>query len=137
MARIAKQRDLLQAMDEHCKSITVRVTTRCKSVSVEVDGLGAMTGLWLGESAYRAGADALAKLIVDTAGAAARAASDRQSYLVREFTERLTALQQTPLVRRDGSVLQPRSHSSVVEQTGAGVLPTDTTAPLPSRRRTR
>lgn len=109
MARIAKQRDLIQTMDEHCKSIAVRVTSHCKSVSVEVDGLGAMTGLWLGESAYRAGADALAKLIVGTADAAARAALHRQSYLAREFTERLDALQQTPLVRRDGSTFQPRS----------------------------
>ena len=107
IARIVKQRDLIQAMDEQCRSISVRVTSRCKSVSVQVDGLGAMTGLWLGDSVYRLGADGLAKLIVDTAQAAAWAAMDRQRYLIREFTDRLTALQQTPLVRRDGTTFKP------------------------------
>ena len=76
-------------MDEHCKSISARVTSRDKTVSVEVDGLGAMTGLWLAESAYRNGPDALAKLIVDTADAAAKVAMARQSFLVKEFTEQL------------------------------------------------
>jgi DNA-binding protein YbaB len=107
IARIVMQRDLIQAMDQHCKSMSVRVTSRCKSVSVEVDGLGAMTGLWLGESAYHKGADALAKLIVDTAHAAAKQALDRQSHLIKEFTERLTTLQQAPLTRRDGTTFQP------------------------------
>jgi DNA-binding protein YbaB len=107
MARIAKQRDLITALDEHCASITVRATSRDESVSVEVDGLGAMTGLWLSESAYRVGADALAKLIVDTAHVAAKQAIDRQSYLITEFTERMTALQQAPLIRRDGTTLWP------------------------------
>jgi DNA-binding protein YbaB len=108
IARIGKQRDLLAAMNEHCKAISARVTSRDRSVSVEVDGLGAMTGLWLGEHAYRNGADALAKLIVDTAGAAAKVALARQNYLLKEFTERLSTLQQAPLTRRDGSTFQPR-----------------------------
>jgi DNA-binding protein YbaB len=107
MARIAEQRDLIQAMDEHCKSVTVRVTSRCKSVSVQVDGLGAMTGLWLGDSAYHNGSEALAALIVETARAAAQAAMDRQRYLIREFTARMAALQQAPLIRRDGTTFQP------------------------------
>lgn len=97
VARMALQRDLLAAMHEHCQSISARVTTRDRSVSVEVNGLGAMTGLWLGDSAYRNGADALSKLIVDTADAAAKVAVARQSFLVKEFNERLTALQQNPL----------------------------------------
>jgi DNA-binding protein YbaB len=109
IANIIKQRDLMTAMHEHCKSISARVTSRDKAVSVEVDGLGAMTGLWLGEHAYRNGADALAKLIVDTAGAAAKVVLARQNYLVKEFTERLSALQQAPLTRRDGSTFQPDS----------------------------
>ena len=107
LARIARQRDLIHAMDDHCRSISARVTSRDRSVSVEVDGLGAITGLWLGESAYRKGADALAKLIVDCAQAAAKEALDRQSYLIREFTERLTMLQQAPLTRSDGTTFQP------------------------------
>jgi DNA-binding protein YbaB len=107
IARIVKQRDLMSAMHEHCKSISARVTSRDKTVSVEVDGLGAMTGLWLAESAYRNGPDALAKLVVDTADAAAKVAMARQSFLVEEFTERLAALQQAPLARRNGSTFQP------------------------------
>jgi DNA-binding protein YbaB len=112
LARIAKQRDLIHAMDEHCKSMSVRVTSRCKSVSVEVDGLGAMTRLWLGDSAYHDGADALAKLIVDTARAAAKQALDRQSYLIKEFTQRLNTLQHAPLTRHDGTTFQPGSPTS-------------------------
>src|SRR5690242_6668317 len=107
IARMAMQRDLMAAMHEHCQSISARVTSRDKSVSVEVDGLGAMTGLWLGDTAYRNGAGALAKLIVDTADAAAKVAVARQNFLIKEFNERLTALQQAPLTRRDGSTFQP------------------------------
>ena len=108
IARIVLQRNLMQAMDEHCKSISARVTSGDKSVSVQVDGLGAMTGLWLGESAYRNGPDALAQLIVDTARAAAKVALDRQAFLLKEFNDRLRALQQAPLTRYDGTTFQPR-----------------------------
>jgi DNA-binding protein YbaB len=108
IARIVLQRNLMQAMDEHCKSISARVTSGDKTVSVQVDGLGAMTGLWLGESAYRNGPTALAQLIVDTARVAAKVALDRQTFLLKEFNDRLRALQQAPLTRYDGSSFQPR-----------------------------
>jgi DNA-binding protein YbaB len=107
LARIGVQRDLMQAMDQHCKSISVRVTSRCGSVSAEVDGLGAMTGLWLGDSAYHKGSEALAKLILDTVQAAAKAAAERQAYLIKEFMERMSRLRQTPLIRSDGSTFEP------------------------------
>jgi DNA-binding protein YbaB len=107
LARVALQRDLIQAMNEHCKSISARVTSRDKSVSVQVDGLGGMTGLWLADSAARHGADALATLIVQTAHAAALVAQERQTYLLTEFSERLAALQRQPLARHDGSTFQP------------------------------
>ena len=110
IARVVMQRDLMQAMDEHCKSISARVTSRDRSVSVQVDGLGSMTGLWLGDSASRHGADALAKLIVETAHAAARVSQERQAYLLKEFSERLTTLQGQPLTRHDGSTFQPAAH---------------------------
>ena len=105
--RMAMQRDLIAAMHEHFQSISARVTSRDRSVSVAVDGLGGMTGLWLGDSAYRNGADALAKLIVDNADAAAKVAVARQNFLIKEFNERLSSLQQTPLTRWDGSTFQP------------------------------
>jgi hypothetical protein len=106
--RILKQRNLVQAMDEHCKSIAARVTSRDQNVSVEVDGFGAMTGLWLGPAAHTLGPAALAKLIVETAQAAARVAADRQNYLTQEFNKRLTELQKEPLTGWDGSTFEPR-----------------------------
>jgi hypothetical protein len=62
-------------------------------VSVQVDGLGAMTGLWLAPSAYRHGATALARLIVETAQASAKVAAERQQYLLRQFSARMLDLQ--------------------------------------------
>jgi DNA-binding protein YbaB len=107
IARIIKQRDLMQAMNEHCKSISVRVTSRDQSVSVEVDGVGTLTGLWLGENAYRHGPDGLSALIIETSQAAAKTALDRQNYLMKEFNERMVALQEAPLTRWDGSSVTP------------------------------
>ncbi|WP_235887081.1 YbaB/EbfC family nucleoid-associated protein [Mycolicibacterium arabiense] len=107
LARIDEQRDLIQALHDECQSITVRATNRDRSVSVEVDGMAAMTGLWLGETAYRNGADDLARQIVDTAQAAAKIAADRQRYLLERFAERLSVLERAPLKRSDGSTHQP------------------------------
>ncbi|BBX89045.1 YbaB/EbfC family nucleoid-associated protein [Mycolicibacterium boenickei] len=107
IGRIRKERDLVQAMDEHCQSISARVTSRDGNVSAEVDGLGAMTGLWLGPAAHKLGADALAKLIIETAGAAAQVAAARQQFLSQEFAARLQELSEAPLTRWDGSTFQP------------------------------
>lgn len=76
-------------------------------MSVQLDGLGLMTGLWMGESAYRIGPDALAQLIVGTARAAAQVALDRETFLLEEFNEWLRALQQAPLTRYGASTFQP------------------------------
>jgi DNA-binding protein YbaB len=105
--RVIKQRDLVQSMTEETKSISVRVTSRDRAVSAEVDGLGALTGLWLGPPATRLEADALAKLIVDTAQEAARMAMERYAFLMQEFTTRMEELQKAPLTRWDGTVIQP------------------------------
>jgi hypothetical protein len=107
IARIIKQRDLMAAMDDHCQSISARVTSRDQNVSVEVDGLGAMTELRLGPNAHKLGPDALAKLIVDTARAAAKVAADRQNYLTEEFSRRMHKLRRTPLKRWDGTTFEP------------------------------
>jgi hypothetical protein len=107
VARIIKQRNLVQAMDEHCKSIAARVTSRDQKVSVEVDGFGAITGLWLGASAHTLGPRELAKLIVETAQAAARVAADRQRYLTEEFSNRMDELQVEPLICSDGTTFEP------------------------------
>lgn len=107
IARIVKQRDLVAAMDDHCKSISARVTSRDQNVSVEVDGYGAMTGLWLGPNAHKLGADALSKLIVETAQAAAGVATVRHGYLSEEFSRRMNELRQAPLTRWDGTTFTP------------------------------
>src|SRR5687767_1961137 len=93
-------------MDDHCQTISARVTSRDQNVSVEVDGLGAMTGLRLGPNAHKLGPDALAKLIVETAHAAARVAADRQKYLTEEFSKRMRKLRQEPLTRWDGTTFE-------------------------------
>jgi DNA-binding protein YbaB len=107
IARIIKQRDLVAAMDDHCQTISARVTSRDKNVSVEVDGFGAMTELRLGPNARKLGPDALAKLIVETAHAAAKVAADRQTYLTEEFSRRLRELRKAPLTRWDGDTFEP------------------------------
>ncbi len=94
-------------MDDHCKSIKARVTSRDHNVSVEVDGYGSMTGLWLGPNADKLGADALAKLIVETAHAAGRVAAERQVFLSEEFSSRMGELRQAPLTRWDGTTFEP------------------------------
>lgn len=105
ITRIVAQRDLLQALDEHCRSLSARVTSRDNSVSVEVDGLGAMTGLWLRPQALKLDRDALAKLIVDTAAAAANVTVDRQNFLIAEFNRRMRAVNETPLTCWDGTTI--------------------------------
>ncbi|MDP7733598.1 YbaB/EbfC family nucleoid-associated protein [Mycobacterium paragordonae] len=108
IARAIKQRDLMQAMTEQSKTITARVTSRDRAVSAEVDGLGSLTGLWLGPPASRLDPDALAALIVETAHAAARVAAERYNFLLKEFTTRMEELQNAPLTRSDGTVIEPR-----------------------------
>jgi DNA-binding protein YbaB len=109
IARASKQRDLLQSMTEQSKSITARVTSRDRTVSAEVDGLGQLTGLWLGPPASRLEPDVLAALIVETAHAAAKVAAERYSFLLQEFMARMDELQKAPLVRSDGTIVEPNS----------------------------
>jgi DNA-binding protein YbaB len=108
IARVVQQRDLLQALSEHCQSVSARVSSRGELVSVEVDGLGTMTGLWLRPQALKLGRGALAKLIVDTAQAAARVTVDRQNFLITEFNRRMSALNETPMTGWDGSTITSR-----------------------------
>lgn len=107
IARVKKQRDLMQSLAEHSGSVSVRVTSRDQSVSAEVDAHGALTGLWLGPSSARLGADALAKLVVDTAQEAARHALERHAFLHKEFHTRMDELAQSPLTCWDGSTFVP------------------------------
>lgn len=111
IARIVRQRDLMHSMNEHCGNISVRVTSRDQTVSVEVDGVGAMTDLKLNEHAYRHGPEGLATLIVDTAQAAAKVALERRQQLSEQFNAELAKLQHEPLTRWDGTVVRPEPAS--------------------------
>ncbi|WP_301123811.1 MULTISPECIES: YbaB/EbfC family nucleoid-associated protein [Mycolicibacterium] len=106
--RIIKQRDLMQAMSEHYRSTSARVTSKDQSVSVEVDGIGTLKGLWIADNAFRHGPEALARLIVDTAAAAAKVALDRQNFLVEQFNSELAGLQASGLKKWDGTIFTPQ-----------------------------
>ncbi|AYM40726.1 YbaB/EbfC family nucleoid-associated protein [Mycobacteroides chelonae] len=107
MARIRKQRDLMQAMTDECHSISVTMVSKDQAVKVQVDGLGTMTGLWLSSQAQKLSADALAKLIIETAQAAAQHALERQRFLGDHFDKKFNDLRKTPLTRWDGSTFIP------------------------------
>jgi DNA-binding protein YbaB len=88
VAGLMAQRDLMHALDERLRAISVRVASADDAVCVEVDGLGAMTGLWLAPNAYRHGAEALGQLVVDTARAAADEVQARQQGFLDEYDAR-------------------------------------------------
>jgi acetoacetate decarboxylase len=83
--RLVEQRDLTMALNEQIDSLSATVSNADQSVSVQVDGWGAPTGLWLRDHAYRDGADALADQIVKVAHAAAQLVADRQAFLLNEY----------------------------------------------------
>ena len=86
--RLAEQRALTAALNEQIDSLSVAVSNADQSVRAQVDGWGALTGLWLHERAYRDGAEALAAQIVEVAQAAAQLVADRQAFLLNEFGKR-------------------------------------------------
>lgn len=87
-AHLDDHRALTVALNEQIDSLSVTVSSADRSVRVQVDGWGALTGLWLHERAYRHGADALAVQIVEVARAAAELISHRQAHLLDEFGRR-------------------------------------------------
>lgn len=106
IAQLAAQRDLLREMDDQFASISAHVASPDESVRVEVDSLGALTGLWLSPQALERDHHALAKLIVDTASSAAQVVLDHQDVLVKELNERMHAVRAMPLTLWDGTTIQ-------------------------------
>jgi hypothetical protein len=92
--RLVERRDLAMALNEQIDSLSVTVSNADRSVSVQVDGWGAPTGLWLRDHAYRDGADALADQIVKIAHAAAELVADRQAFLLNEYGKRAQRIQE-------------------------------------------
>ena len=93
-------------MDDRLSTASGFAASADESVSVEVDGLGAMTELWLEPEALELEADALATLIVNTAAEAARVALSRQDSLIGELNHRTRALQEAPLTFGDSTTLK-------------------------------
>jgi len=91
-SRLEAQRDLTVALNEQIASLSATVSAPDGSVSVQVNGWGAITGLRLSARAYRNGADALAARIVEVSQAAAKVVADRQAFLLNEFGERVRHL---------------------------------------------
>lgn len=108
LARIEKQRDLMESLQAQTAGIRVRVSSPDKVVTVEVDGVGAMTGLWLGPGITRHTDSSLSALIVETAQHAARASLHRRNTLIQEFTDQFGRRQNEPLERWDGTTATPR-----------------------------
>jgi hypothetical protein len=106
VARMVAQRDLLREMDVRFSSISAQIASPDESIRVEVDGLGAMTGLWLKPQALELESDDLAKLIVDTATSAAQEALDRQDLLINELNDRMRTVREAPLTLWDGTAIE-------------------------------
>lgn len=105
--RIRKQHDLLQAMNDDHKSISVEVVSQNEVVRVTVDASGALTGLWLSGEAQRMQSSELAQLIVETAQDATRQSLERCRLLGEQFNQKFQELQQEPLTKWDGTTFTP------------------------------
>ncbi|MDV3128478.1 hypothetical protein M1247_26460 [Mycobacterium sp. 21AC1] len=92
--RLVERRDLTVALNEQIDSLSVTVSNADQSVSVQVDGWGAPTGLWLRDHAYQSGAEALADQIVKIAHAAAQLVADRQAFLLNQYRIRAEQVQE-------------------------------------------
>jgi hypothetical protein len=101
VARMARQRDLLHDLNDQCRAIRVRATSRDRAITVEVDGTGTLTGLTLRGPATRLGANELAEAIVNIGLTADRAAIDRRDQLFEQFRLDFECLASEPLRRRD------------------------------------
>lgn len=107
LARVEKQRELMETLTTETNAIKVRVSSPDKLVTVEVDGVGAMTGLWLAPGIDKHSATGLSALIVETAQHAARVSLERRNQLLAQFTERFDEQRNKPLERWDGTTVTP------------------------------
>lgn len=101
VGRLARARDQLADLNDQIAAVKVRVSSRDRSVSVEVDGTGSMTALTIRSAATRLAADELADLIVNIARTAAEAAVDQQRLLVERFATEFRVPQQEVRAQQD------------------------------------
>ncbi|NLU81838.1 YbaB/EbfC family nucleoid-associated protein [Rhodococcus sp. HNM0569] len=76
--QIALLEDTLAGLD----GIRVRVDSEGGEVTAEVDGNGALTGLWMDDAITRLDARAVEALVVSTAAEAARQATERRTKIM-------------------------------------------------------
>lgn len=86
-ARAHAQLNGLYALGEDLGAISVRERSADDLVTVEVDGTGALTGLWLAPRATALGGRRLGEQIVATAALAAQRAFARRAAITEDFTE--------------------------------------------------
>ncbi|MGV9713778.1 YbaB/EbfC family nucleoid-associated protein [Gordonia sp. NPDC003424] len=91
-ARARAQLNRLHELDESLSGIEVRETSVDDLVAVEVDGVGALTGLWLAPGANELGGTRLGDLIVATAARAAQRAFAVRAAVTEEFAESFAEL---------------------------------------------
>jgi DNA-binding protein YbaB len=91
-ARANAQLNGLHELNEQFSAISVRESSPDDFVTVEVDGVGALTGLWLAPEAADLGADGLGQQIVATAALAAQRAFARRAAVIEEFNESFAEL---------------------------------------------
>lgn len=85
-ARAAVQLGRLRDFGEAMSSIRVRESDSDDVISVEVDGNGALVGLWMTDGANELGATGLGERIASVALIAAQRAFAQRAALTEEFT---------------------------------------------------
>jgi hypothetical protein len=111
-ARARAQLDGLREVNEKLAAISVRETSPDDRVTAEVDGVGALTGLWFGPTAHAIGARELGDLVVATASTAAAHAFARRAVVLDDFNESFTELiASRPVAARPRSPIGTGPHS--------------------------
>ncbi|MGX7697869.1 YbaB/EbfC family DNA-binding protein [Gordonia polyisoprenivorans] len=99
-SRATTQLGRLHDFSDELARIRVRESSADDLITVEVDGSGAMTGLWLADGAGELGGARLGSGIVATAMLAAQRAFARRAAMTEDFTASFAELVQS---RPDGS----------------------------------
>ncbi len=86
-ARANAQLNSLYEAKERFAAISVRESSPDDLVTVEVDGVGSLTGLWLAPGANELGGRRLGEVIVSTAALAAQRAFAKHAAITEDFTE--------------------------------------------------
>lgn len=91
-ARANAQLNSLHDVNERFAAISVRETSPDDLITVEVDGVGALTGLWFAPGANELGGPRLGETIVATAGLAAQRAFAQRAAITEDFNESFAEL---------------------------------------------